>query len=340
VNYVIMGKYDKALPEAEETLRLAPDTILAYTNLGEVYLDANRLTDARATFDQALARKLDGGGLRQAIYFLDFLQGDSARMQQQLEWASGKPGEEDMLLSTQSDTEAYYGRLNNARDSSRRAVDAALRADSRETAAGWQANAALREAEVGDADAAKRGVTAALALSGGRDIKVIAALALARARDGARAKTFAEELERSFPNDIVLKLYWLPTINAAIELSKGNFSGTLVELEAAAPYELGQPPPMQLGPLYPPYLQGEAYLLSHNGAAAAAEFQKLLDHKGIVLNFIIGSLAHLQLGRAYAMAGDTVKAKSAYLDSLTLWKDADPDIPILKEAKAEYAKLQ
>jgi eukaryotic-like serine/threonine-protein kinase len=340
VNYVIMGQYDKALLESEQTLRLAPEDVIANTNMGESYLTLNRLSDAKATFNQALARNLDGGGLRQGIYFLDFLQGDSAQMRQQVDWASGKPGEEDVLLSAQSDTEAYYGLLNKARDSSRRAVDAALRADSKETAAAWQAEGALHEAEVGNPDAAKRGVTAALALSAGRDIKVMAALALARAGDVGRARTFAQELEKSFPNDIVLKLYWLPTINAAIELSKGNFSAALVELEAAAPYELGQPPPMQLGPLYPPYLRGEAYLLSHNGAAAAAEFQKFLDHKGIVINFVTGALAHLQLGRAYAMAGDTAKAKVAYPDFFTLWKDADPDIPILKEAKAEYAKLQ
>ncbi len=340
VNYSIMGQYDKALLEAEQTLRLAPEDVIANTNMGESYLTLNRLSDAKATFNQALARNLDGGGLRQGIYFLDFLQGDSAQMRQQVEWASGKPGEEDVLLSAQSDTEAYYGLLNKARDSSRRAVDAALRADSKETAAAWQAEAALHEAEVGNPDAAKRGVTAALALSAGRDIKVMAALALARAGDVGRARTFAQELEKSFPNDIVLKLYWLPTINAAIELSKGNFSAALVELEAAAPYELGQPPPMQLGPLYPAYLRGEAYFLSHNGTAAAAEFQKFLDHRGIVINFVTGALAHLQLARAYAMVGDTAKAKVAYQDFFTLWKDADPDVPILKEAKAEYAKLQ
>jgi hypothetical protein len=149
-----------------------------------------------------------------------------------------------------------------------------------------------------------------------------------------------EELEKNYPTNTMLKLYWLPTIKAAIELNKGNSSQALVDLEAAAPYELGAPPPLDMGTLYPAYLRGQAYLLAHNGTAAAAEFQKLLDHRGIVLNFVTGSLAHLQVGRAYAMTGDSTKAKAAYQDFLTLWKDADPDIPILKEAKSEYAKLQ
>jgi eukaryotic-like serine/threonine-protein kinase len=274
------------------------------------------------------------------MYYLAFLQRDSARMEQQLSWAAGKPGAEDPLLSAQSDTDAYYGRLTKARDFTRRAVDSAIRADSKETAALWQVNAALREAEFGNVDAAKRDVSAALALAPGRDVKVLAALALAKFGDVARAKTMVEELEKSDPLNTVLKLYWLPTLKAAVELNGGNTAQALMFLEAAAPYELGEPPPMQMGTLYPVYLRGQDYLAAHNGSAAAAEFQKLLDHRGIVTNFVTGALSHLQLGRAYAMAGDTAKAKSAYQDFLTLWKDADPDIPILKEAKAEYAKLQ
>jgi hypothetical protein len=149
-----------------------------------------------------------------------------------------------------------------------------------------------------------------------------------------------EQLEKSDPLNTVLKLYWLPTLKAAIELNGANSAQALVFLEAAAPYELGEPPPCQMGTLYPPYLRGQAYLLAHNGTAAAAEFQKFLDHRGIVVNFPLGALAHLGLARAYTLSGDTAKAKNAYQDFLTLWKDADPDIPVLKEAKAEYAKLQ
>jgi eukaryotic-like serine/threonine-protein kinase len=339
VRYSAMGQYEKALAEFQEVLRLQ-QTLGGYANLGGTYLNLNRLDDAKDTFDQALAHKLDGGFLRQNIYSLAFLQGDAAQMEQQVAWGAGKPGDEDGLLSTQSDTEAYYGRMAKARDFSRRAVDSAVRSDSKETGALWQASAALREAELGDSASARRGVTAALALSQGRDVKVLAALALARTGDAPGAKKLVEELEKTYPTNTLLKLYWLPTINAAIELSRGNSSQALVYLEAAAPYELGGPPPLQEGTLYPAYLRGQAYLLAHNGTAAAAEFQKLLDHRGIVLNFVTGAIAHLQIGRAYAMAGDTAKAKAAYQEFFSIWKDSDAEIPILKQAKAEYAKLQ
>jgi len=337
--YIIMGQYDKALPELQEALRLEPDHFMSYANLGGAYLALNRWDDAKAAFDRALARKLDGGNLRQGLYLLAFLRGDVGQMEQQVAWGEGKPGDEDPLLSIQSDTEAYYGRMNKARDFSRRAVDSSVRADSRETAALWQVNAALREAELGNAALAKQGVAAALALSTGRDVKVVAALTLARIGDIPRAKALVGELQKNHPLNTILKLYWLPSINAAIELKGGNSSQATVDLEAAAPYDLASPPPLQTGTLYPVYLRGQAYLLGHNGSAAAAEFQKVLDHRGIVVNFVTGSLAHLQIGRAYAMAGDTAKAKAAYNDFLTLWKDADPDIPILKQGKAEYARL-
>jgi len=229
--------------------------------------------------------------------------------------------------------------MNKARDFSRRAMDSAVRADSKETAASWQVNAALREAELGNAALARQGVAAALALSPGRDVKVIAALALARIGDAPRAKALVGELEKNYPTNTMLKLYWLPTVNAASALDTGDFSQAIVDLEAAGPYELGQAA-LFVNYLYPAYLRGQAYLLANNGNAAAAEFQKLLDHRGIVLNFVTGVLAHLQIGRAYAMAGDTAKAKAAYQDFFNIWKDADPDIPILKQAKAEYAKLQ
>ena len=335
VIYMFMGQYDKALTEFQTAVRLAPDEVNGYEGLEGTYVALNRLDEAKATFDQALARKLDGGFLRQYMYDLAFLRGDTAQMEQQVAWAAGKPGDEDPLLSMQSDTEAYYGRLSKARDFSRRAVDSAVRADSKETAALWRVNAAQREAELGNASSAKQGVAAAFALSTGRDVKVGAALALARIGDTLRAKALGEELEKSYPTNTLIKLYWLPTLNAAIELNKRNSSQALVDLEAAAPYELSS-----VGGLYAAYVRGQAYLLANNGAAAAAEFQKILDHRGIVVNARIGALAHLYIGRAYTMAGDASKAKAAYQDFLTLWKDADPDIPILKEAKAEYAKLR
>jgi tetratricopeptide (TPR) repeat protein len=274
------------------------------------------------------------------MYELAFLKSDAAELERQVTWAAGKPGTEDLLLSFQSDTEAYYGRLAKARDFSRRAVDSAVRADSKETAALWQVNAGLREAEFGNMAVAKQDVAAALALAPGRDVKLFAALTLARVGETARAKAIVEELEKNYQSDTMLKVYWLPTIKAAIEMNSNNSAQALVFLEAAAPYELGAPPQLQLGTMYPAYIRGQAQLMASNGSAAVAEFQKFVDHRGITVNFPLGALAHLGLARAYALSGDTVKAKSAYQDFLGLWKDADPNIPILKEAKAEYAKLQ
>src|SRR5207244_3765453 len=201
-------------------------------------------------------------------------------------------------------------------------------------------NAAVRKAEVGNIPAAKQDVVAAVTLSPGRDVKMFATLTLARVGETARAKAIVEELVKNYPSQTVLKVYWLPTIKAAIELNANNAAQALVFLEAAAPYELGEPPQFQLGTLYPAYIRGQAYLAAHNGTAAATEFQKFLDHRGIVLNFPLGALAHLGLARAYVRSGDPAKARTKYQDFVTLWKEADPDIPILKEAKEEYAKLK
>jgi len=337
--YSELGQYEKALAATQEGQRLQPDAI-GYSNLADCYLELNRLDDAQKTIEEAQKRNLAGDFLHLAIYQLAFLKSDAAEMKRQLAWAAGKPGSEDFLLSFQSDTEGYYGHLTSARDFSRRAVDAAVRNNSKETAAIWQVNAAMREAEFGNLATAKQDVATALTLTPGRDVEMFAALALARSGETVRAKTIVGELEKSYPSQTVLKVYWLPTIKAAIELNANNAAQSLVYLEAAAPYELGEPPQFQLGTLYPAYVRGQAYLLAHNGTAAVAEFQKFLDHRGVVINFPLGSLAHLGLARAYVLSGDTAKAKTAYQDFFTLWKDADPDIPILKEARAEYAKLQ
>jgi hypothetical protein len=339
-NATALGQYEKAVVENQEGIRLDANNVAAVGNLGQDYIALSRLDDAKATFDQGQTRKLDGGGLRQWMYYLAFLRGDLVQMQQQIAWGAGKPGAEDPLFSAQSDTEAYYGRLTKARAFSRRAVDSAVRADSRETAALWQANAALREAEFGNPAESKQGIAAALALARGRDVKILAALTLARLGETARGKTMLDELEKSDASNTVLKLYWVPTLRAAIALNSGNSAQSLVILEAAAPYELGEPPPTAPGTLYPAYLRGQAHLMAHNGAGAASEFQKLVDHRGIVLNFPLGALARLGLARAYAISGDGARSRAAYQDFFALWKDADPDIPILKEAKAEYANLQ
>jgi tetratricopeptide (TPR) repeat protein len=337
--YAELGQYEKSLAALEEAQRLDSNAI-GYSNLADDYLQLNRLDDAQKTIDEAQQRNLIADFLHLAIYQLAFLRSDSAGMERQVTWAAGKPGTEDILLSFQSDTEAYYGHLSRARDFSRRAVDAAVRADSKESAAIWQASAALREAEFDNPANAKQDVAAALTLSPGRDVETLAALALARSGETVRAKTIAADLERSYPSDTILKVYWLPAIKAAIELSANDTARSLVLLEAAAPYELGEPEQFQFGTLYPLYLRGQTYLLAHNGTAAATEFQKLLDHRGIVINFVTGAVARLGIARAYAMSGDKAKALAAYQDFLSLWKDADPDIPILREAKAEYGKLQ
>jgi serine/threonine protein kinase/Flp pilus assembly protein TadD len=340
VIYSSLGQNEKSLTQTQEALRLDADVVTSYGNLAQDYLALNRPDDAKKAIEQAQEHKLDDDFLHWAIYQLAFVKGDAAEMERQVAWSAGKPGSEDLMLSFQSDTEAYYGRLMKARDFSRRAVDSAVRNDSKETAALWQVNAALREAEFGNTAPAKQDVAAALMLAPGRDVKLFAALTLARVSETARAKAIVEELRKNYPSDTVLKVYWLPTINAAIDLNSNNSTQALIFLEATAPYELGAPPQFQLGTMYPAYIRGQAQLMAHNGTAAANEFHKFLDNRGIILNFPLGALSHLGLARAYAISGDATKAKSAYQDFFALWKDADPDIPILKEAKAEYAKLQ
>ncbi|HXW17293.1 MAG TPA: tetratricopeptide repeat protein, partial [Candidatus Acidoferrales bacterium] len=338
--YATLGQYEKSVNETEEALRLEPNVVVGYVNVASDEMALNRPEDAAKAIQEAQARKLDAELLHWKIYQLAFFKGDAAEMERQVAWAAGKPGDEDVLLSFQSDTEAYFGRLAKARDYSRRAVDSAVRNDSKETAALWQVCAALREAEFGNFAVAKQDVAAALALSPGRDVKTFAALASARTGDPARAKAMAEDLEKSYPLDTMLKIYWLPIINASVELSANNAAQAVVSLEPAAPYELALPPPLQEGTLYPIYIRGQAQLAAHNGSAAATEFQKYLDHRGITLNFPLGALAHLGLARAYAMQGDTAKARAAYNDFFTLWKDADPSIPILQQAQTENANLK
>ncbi len=333
--YSNLGQYDKAAAEFREVLRLSPDNVFGYGNLGSDYLALNRLDQAKATLNQAFARKLDEPFLRRQLYALAFLQGDVPGMQQQLTWAMGKPGtEEDSFLSSQSDTEAYFGRLTKAREFSRRAVDSAKHNDAKEAAALWQAVAAVHEAEFGNFAQALQAANAAVALAPGRDVEILASFALARAGEAVRAQAIVDKLNHDFPLNTLVQNYWLPTLRAAIELNRGNAAKAIEVLQVAAPYELGG-----IGAMIPVYLRGQALLRAHQGAAAAVEFQKILDHRGIVTNFPLGSLAHLGLARADALAGDSAKAKAAYQDFFTRWKDADPDIPILKEAKAEYAKL-
>jgi eukaryotic-like serine/threonine-protein kinase len=337
-NYVMLGQYENAVVPIVETIRLRPDDGVAYANLMLVDIGLNRLDEAKAVYEQAVSHKLDEVYLHQARYLLAFRQGDTPEMEKQAAWGRGKDGIEDAFLSMESDTEAWFGHLGKAVDLSRRARELAKHAGSKETAALWQVNAALREAEFGNLATAKQGVREALALAPGHDIKILAGLVLARIGDESGAEKLAGELEKSDPSSTVLKNYWLPVIRSAIQLKKGNSSRVVSLLEVAAPYELGSPSPF--GNLYPIYVRGQGNLQGRNGGAAAAEFQKIIDHAGIVLNYPTGALAYLQLGRADAISGDMGKARKAYEDFFALWKSADADIPILKEAKSEYAKLR
>jgi len=337
--YASVGQYDKAIAETETAQRLEP-TITDYANLASNYISVNRMKDARLTLEEAQRNHFDGLFIRGDLYSLAFLDGDNAEMERQVAWAAGRPGEEDQMLNTHADTQAYYGHMAKARDLARQAADSAVRADAKETAAQWLAIQAVREVEVGNASAARQAVARALALAPVRDVKVLSALALARAGEYSQSKNIMAALKKSEPSNTFLKVYWFPVLEASMAIAQHAPDRAVIALEPALPYELGSPPPEAIGTLHPAYLRGLAYLDEKNGTAAASEFQKFLDHPGVVQNFLLGSLAHLQLGRAYAISGDQTKAKIAYNDFLTLWKDADPDIPVLKAAKEEYAKIQ
>jgi eukaryotic-like serine/threonine-protein kinase len=342
VNYASLGQYEKSVTQTLEALRLDPDNGVAYSNLVADYLSLNRLDEAKAAYQKAIARKLDFPSLHLNLYGVAFLQGDSAEMDRQAAWAAGKPGVQDWLFSIASDTEAYSGRLASARELSGRAAEFAQRAGQKETAALWRMNAALREAEFGNPDQARQETAVALALASTHDTQILAALAAARAGDSGQAERMADVLAKQYPLDTVVNGYWLPTIRAGIEINRHNPAKAIGFLQVAAPYEVGLAPP---GPevgafLYPVYVRGQAYLLLNKGSEAEAEFQKFSDHRGLVVNCPLGALAHLGLARAYAQQSDKDKARSAYQDFLRMWKDADPGIPILRYAKFEYAKLE
>jgi eukaryotic-like serine/threonine-protein kinase len=340
--YPVIGEYENAVGEAREAIRLKPDSPISYAFLMFSYIPLNRLDEAKAAHEQALGRRLNSPFYLLALYQIAFLQNDAAGIAQQVRSSAGQPGAEDELLGLEADTAAYSGRLRGAREASQRAMDSAERAEEKEAAATYSAMSALREALFGNADEARRRATLAMERSAGRDAQYGAALALAYAGDYGRAQALTDDLDKRFSEDTIVQFNYLPTLRAKLVLSKGNASEAIESLRAATPYELGQTTASTYGwtSLYPIFVRGQAYLAVHQGSEAAAEFQRILDHRGIVLNLPTGALAHLGLARAYAMQGDTAKAKAAYQDFLTLWKDADPDIPILIAAKAEYAKLK
>jgi tetratricopeptide (TPR) repeat protein len=311
---------------------------MGYSNLMNDYMCLNRLDEEQAVYQEALQRKFDLYILHVNHYLLAFLRNDPGTMKNEVDWAMGKPGTEDVLLAVEADTAAYYGRLGEAREFSQRAFDSARRSQEAETAAVWMATSALHQGLFGDSTSARAKAKVALAVSHGHDVDALAALSLALAGDTADAEALASELNRDHPLDTIVQNYYLPAIGAELALQHGDAAKALDLLQAAAPYELAQPNSNILI-LFPVYMRGRAYLQARNGSAAATEFQKIVDHPGLMFNSPVGALAKLGLARAFALEGDKDKSRTAYQDFLGLWKNADPDIPILKQAQAEYAKL-
>jgi len=339
-NHLFRGQYPQALEVLLEEKRLAQSGYFNYVNLGIAYVSLNRLGEARRVIEEALARKLEPAPGYGLLYSIDFLEGNSSGVQADVAWAAGKPDVADRFLDLQSDTEAYSGHRREAWAFSQEAVAAARRDSENEVAAIHMANAALREAEFGNSSQVFAIANSALKLEPSRDVKILAALALARAGFAKRGQILANDLAKANPSNTTLNNYWLPTIRAATELDLNRPDRAIEILRGTGAYELGQPLPVGTGTLYPVYVRGQAYLRLKQAGSAAGEFQKFLDHPGCVMNFPLGALAHLELGRAYAIAGDKTKARTAYQDFFALWKDADADIPIFIAAKTEYAKLQ
>ncbi len=339
--YSYLGQYESAVTEVREDLRLNPESGPAYTNLVDLYTALNRSDEAKATYAEALAHKLDNPFLHANRYGAAFLDDDTAEMERQVAWANGKARAADVFFSFESDTEAFRGRLVAARELSQRAVESARHNGDAETAAQWQVNSALREAEFGNPQRARAQAGSALALTLTRDVQILAALAFARSGDSARAQQLAEDLAKRFPLDTVINGYWLPTISASIEINRGNPARAVELLQGAAQYEFGNPlPQFEVGgSLYPPYVRGQAELLLRRGAQAVAEFHKFVDRRGVAVNCPLGALAHLGLARAYAIAREKDKSLAEYREFLTLWKNGDSDLRILHEARSEYAKL-
>ena len=342
VIYFQLGQPDKALDVARESVDLDPNNVIDLESLSDSLMVLNRLDESRKPLDEAVAKKLDDDGIHLQFYEIDFLQGDTRGMAEQLSWFDGKPDLEHERWAFQSDTEAYSGHSQKARELTKRAIDAALRTDNKESAAFWQDNGAIREAEFGYSAEARQSAAASLNLGGtDRPVAEEAAIAFAMAGDTSHAESTGQSLAKRFPLDTLVRSLSVPTIEAQIAIDQNNPARGIELLQAASPIELS----VSSGGaginscMYPVYVRGQAYLSAKQGTAAVVEFQKIIDHRGLVENCPTGALAHLGLARAYVLAGDNAKAHAAYNDFLTLWKDADPDIPILKDAKAEAASL-
>jgi tetratricopeptide (TPR) repeat protein len=332
VIYTVLGQHERALAEYSAALRIYPDSVLVRGNLIASYLALDRLDEARLILNEAQAKNPDLPSLLVLRYRLAFLHRDFNGMKKQVTLAVGKPGLDAQLLANEAASAAYFGRLERARMLSRQAVESASRADEKEAAAGFEADAALREALFGNGTAAREGAKSALRLSTGPDVQYRAALALVLTGDGVRGRALADNLERGFPEDTIVQSMYLPVLHAQISLNRDDASGAIAALQSALPYEVG-------AVLVPAYVRGMARLAANRGGEAKAEFQKIPDHRGVVFNSPIGALAHLQIARSLVMQRDLNAARSAYQEFLDLWKDADPDIPILRKARNESAKL-
>jgi DNA-binding winged helix-turn-helix (wHTH) protein/tetratricopeptide (TPR) repeat protein len=339
-----LGNFDQGLELSQEETRRQPNAIEGYINLSSALLSLNRLQEAAAVLKEAAYRKLEAGPLLFNRYELAFVQGDHAQMQRAASAAIGKPGMEDLLFMAQSETAAWFGRRIQARDFTERAMDSAERNGAKETAAIYRAAAGLREIEWGNQERARADAEDALNMSATQEVQEISALIFARAGDTAKSQKLTDELNRAHPLDTMVQKYWLPVIGAASALQHGDPQNATDWLKAARPFEFGVPTEVPIF-LVPTYLRGSAYIMLRQGTEALQEFQEFVEYPGVVQNFSWGALARLGLARAYALEAATdpaarEKARAAYRDFLALWKDADSDIPIYKQAKAEYAKLQ
>jgi class 3 adenylate cyclase/tetratricopeptide (TPR) repeat protein len=337
---LICGDYARADAAAKRAFEINPDSSNNYVSL--MYCDQylGRLDQAKAAAEQSRAKKLNSPWYPLILYVVDFLQNNPAGMAQQAAVTVGIPGVEDQMFFVESDTAADHGQFRQARDLARRAADSARRAQEKETAAEYEGHNSLREGLVGLADFAKQDAQSALSAIKGKHGEGFSAIAFALAGDIADANRAIEDLTKRFPQDTVVQTRYLPMARSTLALNSGNAQAALDALTSTAPYELGHTNEDFTFAVYPVYFRGQAYLAAKNGAAAAGEFQKILDHAGVVGNEPIGALAHLGLGRAYALSGNPTKSKAAYQDFFHLWKNADVDVPLLMQAKAEYAKLQ
>jgi serine/threonine protein kinase/tetratricopeptide (TPR) repeat protein len=334
VDYASLGQLEKAIAELQQASNLDPNCILCLSDLSSYYMFLDRFDEAKSTIERAEVQHPDYAGVHDVLYHLAYHRGDTAEMARQFAWSVTNKKDLDLAFFREFETEASRGRLGKAREFSRRAVETARQNDMQEGAAYWKALAAFRQASFGNLTEARRGATEALSASTGRDVLFNSAMALAASGEFARAENIAGELNHRFPKDTLVNTFSLPEIRAQIEISRGNGPRAVELLQTTLPFELGQ------GCLLPVYERGQAWLLARDGIAAAAEFQKIILHPGLIRNCPSGALARLGVARAYALSGDMPKSRTAYQDFLTLWKEADPDIPILIAAKTEYAKLK